>query len=49
MVDSDIEKAVQMLATAKRPVIYAGQGVLTSQCWDELRAFAKKTQIPVSL
>jgi len=48
VVDSDIEKAVQMLATAKRPVIYAGQGVLTSQCWDELRAFAKKTQIPVT-
>jgi acetolactate synthase I/II/III large subunit len=40
--------AAAELARAKRPVILAGHGVLHAEAWDELRAFAEKTQIPVA-
>ena len=33
---------------AKRPVILAGHGVLHAEAWDDLVAFAEKTQIPVA-
>ena len=33
---------------AKRPVILAGHGVLHAEAWDDLRAFAEKTSIPVA-
>ena len=33
---------------AKRPLILAGHGVLIAEAWDELKAFAEKTQIPVA-
>ena len=36
------------IAAAKRPVILAGHGVLHAEAWDELLAFAEKTQIPVA-
>ena len=43
-----ITKALDLLGRAKKPIIYAGQGVLTAQCWDQLRSLAKKAQIPVT-
>ena len=43
-----LKLAVQELAQAKRPVILAGHGVLHAEAWDDLRAFAEKTQIPVA-
>ena len=36
------------IAAAKRPVILAGHGVLHAEAWDDLRAFAEKTSIPVA-
>lgn len=43
----DVKRAAAMLMTAKRPVIYAGQGVHWSKAWSELRAFAELLAIPV--
>jgi acetolactate synthase-1/2/3 large subunit len=40
--------AADEIAKAKRPVILAGHGVLHAEAWDQLRAFAEKTQIPVA-
>lgn len=42
-----IHKVVRELAKAKRPVIYAGGGVLLADAQSELRAFAEKYHIPV--
>jgi acetolactate synthase-1/2/3 large subunit len=40
--------AAAEIARAKRPVILAGHGVLLARAWDDLRAFAEKTSIPVT-
>ena len=43
----DVAEAVRALLAAKSPVIYAGQGVLWAEAWDELREFAELTNTPV--
>ena len=43
----DITDAIKALLGAKRPLIWAGQGVLYAQAWDELKSFAELAQIPV--
>jgi acetolactate synthase I/II/III large subunit len=43
-----LKLAATELASAKRPMILAGHGVLHAGAWDDLRAFAEKTQIPVA-
>ena len=43
-----VRLAAAEIARAKRPVILAGHGILHARAWDELRAFAEKTQIPVA-
>ena len=43
-----IKKACGLIEHAKRPVIYAGGGVVISNASKELREFVKKTQIPVT-
>ncbi len=43
-----LKLAATEIANAKRPVILAGHGVLHAEGWDELVAFAEKTQIPVA-
>ncbi|XOV83066.1 MAG: thiamine pyrophosphate-requiring protein [bacterium] len=45
---SDIEVAAKVLAEAKHPVIYAGQGVHYAKAWDELRTLAETWNIPVT-
>src|SRR5215210_1071246 len=40
--------AFQEIARARRPVILAGHGVLHAGAWDDLKAFAEKTQIPIA-
>jgi len=43
----DLERAVRLLAAAKRPVILAGGGIHISGAQDELTAFAEEQSIPV--
>jgi acetolactate synthase-1/2/3 large subunit len=45
----DMQQAAEMIKTAKRPVILAGQGVLLSNAMEELRQFAEKTRTPVAM
>ncbi|AUD12609.1 MULTISPECIES: biosynthetic-type acetolactate synthase large subunit [unclassified Planococcus (in: firmicutes)] len=42
-----IQKAVQSLSKAKKPVILAGAGVLAARASEELQAFAEHHQIPI--
>jgi acetolactate synthase-1/2/3 large subunit len=44
----DIAAAANALASAERPVIYAGQGVHYAKAWDELKALAEAWNIPVT-
>lgn len=43
-----IEKAVSMLLSAKKPVIYVGGGVISGNAADELCEFATRLKIPVT-
>ena len=43
----DITAAVELMLTAKRPVLYVGGGVLRSRGADELRALAERLNIPI--
>lgn len=43
----DIEKAIEMISNSKKPVIYAGGGIKSSNSFDELLEFATKQDIPV--
>jgi acetolactate synthase-1/2/3 large subunit len=43
----DVEVTVRALTAASDPVIYAGQGVLYAEAWDELKEFSELLQIPV--
>jgi thiamine pyrophosphate-dependent acetolactate synthase large subunit-like protein len=42
----DVTRAVQLLASAERPLAVAGTGVLWSEAWVELREFVDVTNIP---
>ena len=42
-----VRQAAAMLLKAKRPVLYAGQGVHWAEAWDELKALAELLAIPV--
>ncbi len=42
-----VRKAARLVEQAERPVIIAGQGVLLSGAWDELRELAERTSTPV--
>jgi len=46
---ADLQRAVEMIHAAKRPVILAGRGVLMSNAMRQLREFAEKTQTPVAM
>jgi acetolactate synthase-1/2/3 large subunit len=43
-----LKVAANEIAAAKRPVILAGHGVLHAEAWDDLRAFAERSSIPVA-
>ena len=43
-----IKKAAEMLSHAKKPLIYAGGGVISGNAWEELTAFAERMNIPVT-
>ncbi len=42
-----LTKAAQLIAQAKQPLIMAGHGVILANAYEELKAFAEKTSIPV--
>ncbi len=42
-----VREAASMLAAARRPVIYAGQGIHYAQAWPQLKALAERLAIPV--
>ncbi len=44
----EIDKAIEMLAASKKPVLYAGGGIIHSNASEELLAFAHKNSIPVT-
>jgi acetolactate synthase I/II/III large subunit len=44
---ADVAAAAEALVRATRPLIYAGQGVLYAEAWDELRALAELLAAPV--
>jgi len=46
--DDQTAEIAEAIARAKRPVIYAGGGVILGKAENELRAFARKTGIPVT-
>ena len=46
---SDLKKAAELIASAERPVILAGHGVIESGATAALTAFAEKTGTPVAL
>lgn len=43
-----IRKAVELLMSAKKPVLYSGGGVISSNASDELRVLARHLQLPVT-
>ncbi|MDR3575417.1 MAG: biosynthetic-type acetolactate synthase large subunit [Anaerolineaceae bacterium] len=48
-VSKDIQRAIEMIHSAKRPVILAGQGVLLGGAMRELTELAEKANIPVAM
>lgn len=48
-VDSEIEKAVEMIKTSKKPYIYAGGGVVSCNATELMKEFVYKVDAPVSL
>ena len=45
---ADVERVLDALLSAKRPVIIAGHGVLYAEAWEELKELAELLQIPVT-
>jgi len=43
-----IKKAAKLIASCKKPIIYAGGGVIISGAHDELRKLAEKIKVPVT-
>jgi acetolactate synthase I/II/III large subunit len=43
----DVERAIDLLRRAERPVVIAGSGVWWARAEDDLRAFAERTSLPV--
>jgi acetolactate synthase-1/2/3 large subunit len=46
--DETLRKVLGFVSTAKKPVIYAGGGIVSADAHKELREFAEKTNIPVA-
>jgi thiamine pyrophosphate-dependent acetolactate synthase large subunit-like protein len=43
----EIDKAIDLIRTARRPIIVSSNGVFYARAWDALKRFAEKGQIPV--
>lgn len=44
-----IDRAVNLINKAKKPMVYAGGGIVTSEASEELREFVSKTDIPITV
>ena len=44
-----LEQVLEMIRQSKKPIIYAGGGIITSNASEALRAFAERTGIPVAM
>ena len=44
-----IKRAVEIINKAKKPMVYAGGGIVTSEASEELREFVFKTSIPITV
>jgi thiamine pyrophosphate-dependent acetolactate synthase large subunit-like protein len=47
-VEGDVERAVELLRSAQRPVVLAGSGAFFSEAGEALRAFIERTGIPLT-
>lgn len=47
--DAQLDQVLRMIRQARRPIIYAGGGIIASEASAALRAFAEKTRIPVAM
>jgi thiamine pyrophosphate-dependent acetolactate synthase large subunit-like protein len=45
---ADVKRAAELLVNAKRPVMYAGQGVHYAKAWPQLKKLAERLAIPVT-
>jgi acetolactate synthase I/II/III large subunit len=46
--DDELKRILDLIADAKKPVIYAGGGLISAEASADLKAFAEKTNIPVA-
>ena len=46
--DEQLRQVLALIAEAKRPVLYAGGGIISAEAHKELKAFAEKTNLPVA-
>ena len=46
--DDQLKQVLALIAEAKRPVLYAGGGIISAEAHKELKAFAEKTNLPVA-
>ncbi len=46
--DDELKRVLDLISTAKKPVIYAGGGLISAEAHADLKAFAEKTGIPVA-
>jgi len=46
--DASLHKVLALIASARKPVIYAGGGIISGNAHEELRAFARRTNISVA-
>jgi len=47
--DSGLAEAAELIRNAKRPIIFAGHGVLESKAMEQIQTLAERAQIPVAL
>ena len=46
--DEQLRQVLALIAEAKRPVLYAGGGIISAEAHNDLKAFAEKANIPVA-
>ena len=46
--DDQLKRILDLIATAKKPVIYVGGGLISANAHKDLKTFAEKTNIPVA-